>query len=516
MIGGSAYTVGRLGGESGTQIEEVGSAVPVTATNLSQKKAHNSPAVAIDPTEPRFAVVASRIDGPSFDCALAVSGNGGRGWVPARPVPTLPVGADRCYGGEVAFDLEGKLYYLFVGLHGPGNVPMGVFLTTSTDRAQTFSSPRKVLAGRNYMVRIAIDRVRGDRGRIHLIWVHAGAAPTLGGFPPVPNPILAARSDDGGASFSEPVLVSDPERQRVVAPAVAVGDGGDVHVAYYDLRDDAVDYQGLEGPKWDGNWSLVLSSSTNGGGDFSRHRVIDDGIVPPERVMLIFTMPPPALASAPSGGLYIAWHDGRHGDWDVFLRRWDKGSGWQDRVRLNDDRIRSGRHQYLPALSVAPDGRLDVIFYDRRNDAKNIRNHVYYTFSTNHGGSFSSNRRLTVRPSDSRAGAQYRVVSARGLVEFGSRIGLASTPSSAIAAWTDTSVFPSPGSLHQDVFAAGIQVSGGGGGSGSRLPPWLWWWLAPAGLVLASSLPAGLRVLRWQATRGSRAVVQSTLPDSGQ
>lgn len=47
--------------------------------------------------------------------ALHVSGDGGRSWAPIDPVPELPVGAEKCYGPEVAFDRNGVLHYLFVG-----------------------------------------------------------------------------------------------------------------------------------------------------------------------------------------------------------------------------------------------------------------------------------------------------------------------------------------------------------------------------------------------------------------
>jgi len=160
-----------------------------------------------------------------------VSGDGGRGWVRAEPVPELPPGAERCYAPEIAFDGHGRLYFLFVGLEGLGNSPMGVFITSSTDRGRTFSSPHQVLGRQNYMVRLAIDPMVGGRSRIHLVWLRAGADPPLGGLPAgVANPILAAHSDDAGQTFSEPVQVSDPDRPRAVSPAVAVGGDGAVNV----------------------------------------------------------------------------------------------------------------------------------------------------------------------------------------------------------------------------------------------------------------------------------------------
>lgn len=445
--------------------------VPATANVLSpvirtkadsgrpspRPRMQNSPALAVDPTDSRFVVLANRLDAPDFSCALQVSGNGGAGWVPARPVPKLPKGAEKCYGPEVAFDRSGKLYYLFVGLHTQGNQPMGVFLTTSTDRGRTFSAPRKVLGPIVFQVRLVLDQSRGKNGRLHLVWLQASSDPPLGGLPPTPNPIMAAFSDDGGKTFSRPTRVSDPERARVIAPAVALGADHALHVLYYDLQDDARDYQGLDGPTWEGTWSLVLATSSNAGRTFDAGMVVEEEIVPPERVLLIFTMAPPAVAADHSGRVYAAWHDARNGDWDVFIRAsTDGGRTWRGIQRLNDTPEADGRHQYLVRLAVAPEGRLDAIFYDRRGDPENLRADVYSTSSNDGGRRFSPNLKLTSAPSDARIGVKYPVP-ATGVVEFGSRLGLVSSDYKVSAAWTDTrnSVL----AAQQDIFSRQILYS---------------------------------------------------------
>lgn len=436
----------------------VGPNVPVTPENLVDLTASNSPLLGVDPTDARFVVLANRLDGPDFGCALQVSGDGGRSWVTADPVPSLPPRVDKCYAPEAAFDRGGRLYYLFVGLAGAGNAPMGVFLTTSSDRANSFSAPVQVLGPERYQVRMAIDPDAGRSGRIHLVWLQATSTPPLGGLGPPPNPLMAAYSDDGGRTFSSPVRISDPERQRVVAPALAVGPHHSVHVLYYDLEDDARDYQGLEGPVFDGPWSLVSATSVDGGGHFDHGVVVDGGLVPPERVMLIYTMPPPSLVADPDGRVFAAWYDARNGDWDVFLSRsLDGGRTWGPANRLNDDPLHDGSHQYLPRLSVARGGRIDAVFYDRRGNRENRGNDVYFTSSSDHGASFAPNVKLTTLDSDSRIGPRYDVPSAAHLNEIGSRIALVSGPSRALAAWTDTRntgrAFPS-----QDIFAASVDL----------------------------------------------------------
>src|SRR5262249_42310091 len=147
-----------------------------------------------------------------------------------------------------------------------------------------------------------------------------------------------------------------------------------------------------------------------------------------ERVLLIFTLPEPALTVDPSGNVYAAWADARNKDWDVFLRRSsDGGATWSaDVTRLNDDPPNNGKNQYLPVLRASPNGRIDAVFEDRRDDPNNVSNNVYYTYSTDAGASWSANLRLSSAGSDTTIGARYPIVSAQGLVDFGSHPALLS------------------------------------------------------------------------------------------
>lgn len=491
-VAASALVVGALVEQRSspwTDAVELVDEVAVTPTDHSALLSNTSPSIVADPAEARFVVMANRIEAPDFGCALQVSGDGGRTWLTANPVTDMPVGADKCYAPEVAFGPDGTLYYLFVGLHGNGNEPMGGFLVTSADHGQTFTAPREVIGPLNFAVRMAIDRSPGSRGRIHLVWIKATSDPPLGGFGPPPNPILAAHSDDGGRTFSEPVQVSDRSRERVVAPALAVGPGGEVHVAYYDLGRDAVDYQGLEGPVWDEAWTIVVSTSFDGGRRFGPGRVVDQEIRPVERVTLIFTMPAPALVAGSHGLLCLAWGDARHGDADVLARcSDDEGDTWRDARRVNDDRMGNGVRQYLPALSLSPQGRLDALFLDRRDDRSNAYNHVYLTYSTNGGRSFAPNHRVSQEPADIRIGAQYANASARGQYEIGSRLGLLSERSRAVAAWPDTR-HSLPGTTGHDLFSAAIALPE------ARRPP-LGPRLAAAGLGLAGLVVIASATLR--------------------
>lgn len=432
----------------------VRSELPATGDAAQGPEGYNSPGYAQDPADPRIVALAVRLDGKDFGCSLQLSGDGGKSWVPAAPVPRLPKGAEKCYAPEVAFDERGTLYYLFVGLQGLGNTPMGAYLTTSGDRGRTFSPPRKILGPYNFQVRMVIDRERGDLGRVHLVWLKALQPPGIASMPPGRNPVMSSFSDDGGRTFSKPVVVNDASRHRVAAPAAALGPKGDLWVAYYDLKDDARDYHGLEGPPWEETWELVVSKSSDGGESFRKGDVAGR-VTPPGRVSLIFTMPPPSLAVSQKGTVYAAWTDGRHGDPDALVTRSnDDGRSWAKPFRANDDRRGNGRTQELPRIAVAPAGRLDVLFYDRRGDPKDIMNDVYLT-SLQGGRSYRPNIKVNSASFSSQIGRRYGHPSARNLVEFGSRLGLVSSDASTLAAWTDTRNSTHP--LEQHIFTATVE-----------------------------------------------------------
>ena len=250
------------------------------------------------------------------------------------------------------------------------------------------------------------------------------------------NPIRMARSDDGGATWGAPARVSDARRQRVVAPSPAAGADGELYVLYLDLGDDRLDYDGAHrgrgGPPYGGTWQLVLARSRDGGRRWAE-TVVEPRLTPTER-FVVFLPPFPALAVDPARGrLYASVADGRLGDADVWL--WDsadRGATWRRR-RVNDTPARDGTRQYLPRLALAPGGRLDVLYYDRRADPRDVRNEVSLQ-STTAGRDFTPRLRLSDGSFDSRIGFG----SERDLADLGGRLGLVSRAGEATAVWTDT------------------------------------------------------------------------------
>lgn len=402
------------------------------ASDPSDISANNSPALVRNPRNAANLVAANRIDSPRYACALHVSLDGGRSWS-QTPLPA-PKGERTCFAPDVAFGADGTLHLAFVTLRGRANVPDAVWIASSVDGGKTISKPAKVVGELAFQVRLATDPSRPKR--LYMTWLQASEV-GLFRFTEAGNPIRVARSDDGGATWSEPVRVSPPARQRVVAPAPVVGPAGRLYVLYLDLDADQLNYAGAHegkgGPPDTGPWKLVLARSLDAGKTWEES-VADERLVPSER-FIVFTPPFPSLAvDRDSGRIYAGFQDSRFGDPDVWI--WSRASDgpWEGPTRVNDTPRRDKTSQYMPALAVAPGGRLDVLYYDRRLDPRNVRTEVSLQSSQNEGEDFSPRVRVSDRAFDSRIGSGAE----RGLPDLGSRLGLLSTPSRAFAVWTDT------------------------------------------------------------------------------
>ncbi len=413
-------------------VSRTGPNVPVNAGagDLLDISAQNSPTLVRNPVDGANLAIADRIDSPRFACALHISHDRGATWSPT-PIRLPRARAPKCYAPDVAFGADGTLYVSFVTLSGLGNVPGAAWIVSSRDGGRTLGAPVRVLGPLTFQLRLVADPVVPRR--LYLVWLKASGVGLLQ-LTRTGNPIVMSRSDDGGATWRPPARVSDPSLPRVDAGSLAVGPRGQLSVLYLDLGDDRLDYAGAhagqDGPPYQGAWRLVLARSRDGGSTWTQS-LVEPSLVPTER-FIVFIPPFPSLAADPrSDRLYAAFQDGRLGDSDV--RLWtstDAGESWRAGGRVNDTPPRDRTSQYLPRLAVAPDGRLDVIYYDRRADPRNVDDDVTLQSSFDEGRSFTGALRLTDRSFDARIGS--------GLAGLGSRLALLSTDSGALAVWSDT------------------------------------------------------------------------------
>jgi uncharacterized repeat protein (TIGR01451 family) len=183
-------------------------------------------------------------------------------------------------------------------------------------------------------------------GYLYMSWTSVGT----------PLEIVLARSTDSNGSWSPPLPLASGDVQGSV-PGVAPD--GSVYVVY----GRSIFHGGA------GTMEFVKSAAA--GVSFSRPAVATTITAIPWYLPNSWFRSPaslPAFAVSPvNGDLYIAWADYRHGDADIYLTRsTDGGDTWAAPVRLNDDPIGNGVDQFQPQVSVAPNGRVAVMWFDRR------------------------------------------------------------------------------------------------------------------------------------------------------
>jgi hypothetical protein len=75
----------------------------------------------------------------------------------------------------------------------------------------------------------------------------------------------------------------------------------------------------------------------------------------------------------------------------MFARSTDDGLTFSPPHRINDDPVNPSKWHFFGTLSVAPNGRIDVVWYDTRNAVNNIDSQLFYSFSTDGGATWAPN-----------------------------------------------------------------------------------------------------------------------------
>ena len=75
----------------------------------------------------------------------------------------------------------------------------------------------------------------------------------------------------------------------------------------------------------------------------------------------------------------------------MFVRSTDDGLTFSPPQKVNDDPVNPSKWHWFGTFSVAPNGRLDAVWYDTRNAANNTDSQLFYSFSTDAGVTWSPN-----------------------------------------------------------------------------------------------------------------------------
>lgn len=191
------------------------------------------------------------------------------------------------------------------------------------------------------------------------------------------------------------------EKRTVQGVAPVVDTDGNVYVFWFDSTDD-------ESQK--GLGEFYMAKSEDAGVTFGRPKRIasflEPGFRPRTAFFRYWASVFPKAAVGPNNELYVVFtalppeRPADEGD-IYFIRSTDGGNRWSRPKRLNQDE--SNSVQFFPALAVAPNGTLHVMWGDMRDDAVETRYHIYYTSSEDQGDTWGfTNEELGLAVGDTR------------------------------------------------------------------------------------------------------------------
>jgi hypothetical protein len=359
--------------------------------------AANEPSLAADPADPSRMVIGWRqfnsVMSDFRQAGWAYSHTGGTTW-------TFPgVLQEDLFRSDPSLDSDGYGNFYYYSL--TDDYSCQVF--KSTDGGVSWSGPFSAYGGdKNWM---AVDRTGGiGDGNVYCTWQRYFSCCGNRTF---------TRSTDGGMSFIYPrAMPSSPS-----FGTIAVAPNGDVYVA-------GVQAQVLN--------TFVVAKSTNAKNPAAMPSFTTTVVNMGGSMVMNSAVNPSGLAgqawvavdhsSGPTHGyVYVLCAVKPPGSdpLDImFTRSTDGGSSWSTPLRVNDDPPDSGAYQWFGTLSVAPHGRIDVVWNDTRNTADAHWSELYYSYSTDGGASFSPNVALTPAfdshvgfPQQAKIGDYYHMVS---------------------------------------------------------------------------------------------------------
>jgi hypothetical protein len=452
------------------------SPVRATVDDLAPTRTYSAPYLLVDPANERN-VVAAAVEMRTRLCRLFRSADAGQTWRLLDALPGTP-SYPFCFNTAgmqtetpIAWGRDSTLYYGLNGWDtqdGGQRANISVLVAKSTDLGDSWTTKivrdARGLTGaatenNTPVSSIAVD-TSGARDVVYVTWRKALPEQTN---PPFQRAPMLAVSTDAGDTWSEPIDLQGKYPKTIKNAA-----GADVpYVMSFNAPSLATNDKGSLFVIWPLNTvgitpappaPIIIGKTADRGATWEFNDVS-----PPspytEHVNILKWSP----AGGPQGSLHVVYEDKpnqtpRGADRDIYYQRsTDDGKTWTQPKMLNDDNPAELALQITPNIDVTPDGRVDAVWWDFRDDRGAIATDVYYTYSTDNGDSWSKNTRLTDKSVSRRIG-----------VWTGADIrqppGVASLKEYAIVGWDDTR-FGDETTHTQDIFTRVAQFEALGAGS---------------------------------------------------
>lgn len=338
--------------------------------------AANEPSMAIDPTDPDKMVIGWRqfntVNNSFRQAGYAYTLDGGNNWTFPGVIDSGVFRSDPV----LAADANGTIFYNSLTLSG-NNFWCDVYrMETGTTE---WDEGTYALGGDKQWM--TIDRTDGmGEGNIYASWTS---------FYSICYPDFFTRSTDGGDSYEDCVKVSGTPFWGTLATG---SDGTLYATGYSDFGFILSRSVTAANPDWPVSWEPFTEVYLDG--------FISSGTGPNPGGLLGQTWVAVDNSDGPySGNVYVLCSVERYSEDDpldvMFARSTDGGLTFESPKRVNQD-ISTTNWQWFGTMSVAPDGRIDVVWLDTRDGTPGTYNSaLYYAYSVDGGESFSDNEQVS-------------------------------------------------------------------------------------------------------------------------
>ncbi|MDQ1462181.1 MAG: hypothetical protein QOI08_3665 [Actinomycetota bacterium] len=403
-------------------------------------------AVAADPTQPNVLLAASNsLDFQSIASLANLmrtysSADGGVTWtVGEGPSPTPYNGRKRCNSGDPApvIDGTGRQYVAFLAsacitlksLIGTGRE----FDVARLEVAARANAASPWTVAQVYPVRsarfddkpaIAVDRSPASPhvGRVYVAWTR---------ITPHLLAIVLSHSDDGGATWTRPVVVQDAAHDQGSFASIAIDASGTVFVSWTTVSRFVLVDRSTDGGDHFGTDVLVDEAAGSPGGVCDQPGAFG---VPAQLQRCITTNPTvlvdPRADAPPRVYVVYAVPDASGRAQDVVIRSYDGSLAPLGPVHAVHPRD-TKRDEFLPASAIDEAGRIWVCFYDTAADKTRQSARYSCTASADAGATWAA-----ARPVASVASDETRYPS--DPFQYGDYEGLAVAGGVAHPIWTDS------------------------------------------------------------------------------